>query len=981
MDTPREVNFGIFLGAKKFPDYPEMDCGDLFENSHQFFKDYMRNERGGMAASADQIIDLFDDGGNADSQMANIRFALSQLLHAYPGKTVNLFIHYVGHGAIDPVTKSLCLMLRQTSASYPHATMLPALDLARTLRQVAPHTRRFVILDCCYSGHATGVFLLAPDVLRQKAEEVFSDPVAPKQRQLEHPTKGCSLLCASDARTPAIAVPGETYTRFSAALKHALEHGINSAAPLLSLSEVRDLTLAALGGDDRNVRPFLNSPEAPEGDIATKVKIFPNPAMQAGPEPQARTQQAAGQLTSGGRRLTFAHLSDLHFGSAGQVKIWKTLALYLMHLRPQLLLITGNIVDHPDKKNFERARVALDDLKIPYIVCPGSNDRAAFGAAAGDAGEAANFMTDFHDKIAALHGADAQRVFQSGSLSWKICFFSLDTSHGARDAQQGFLLPSDLALLQRESAKVRKDSDLCIVLQHHCLLPVSTAHTGAVEAAVMQNAGDLLETLAMSNINLVLHGHVHRHFASRYATVNGNKNEVTIVAAGSATGATQNKACKAADACFNLLELRDNHTVWLEEQRCEQGVWGPGKHGPFQLYTSEALRKIHINRSGAMVGTPTSKIFTHFEFTPERDINIRRVCTNWMIEPEQLVYEVFNSTGTPVCRGVSIDWADGPAAIQTFDAQYHMKTRASHAYFFAVPLPNREWRRARSLTIDTSWPSGALLTDDDLQMLPKDMPRGDFRSDGKEHVYTVVKEPLEMLTVSLSLPENIAPDIGDLHVIAESTDSDAPDLASSAMNWVRPLDLGHGKYVLNIFYPLINMRYGFSWFPPKIPRNNASAFKDFAAVYGAGLLAAVKDALSMNLKRGARLTLYCSSNGGTPSPYWTQKAVMDYQPGQELPNTRLYLSNRSSIYKLCWWGRISVVKISEVPEQDLFGDEQAVIVIPMRLPEADPRLEPAAMIRIGYPAFPDGMNPATLHPLIKKVQFAFLNFYLNNNPL
>jgi predicted phosphodiesterase len=70
-----------------------------------------------------------------------------------------------------------------------------------------------------------------------------------------------------------------------------------------------------------------------------------------------------------------AHLSDLHFGSPHYDEVWPLTSQFLWELRPDLLLISGDLVDSPRKALYLEAKEAIDNLRIPYFVCAGNHDR------------------------------------------------------------------------------------------------------------------------------------------------------------------------------------------------------------------------------------------------------------------------------------------------------------------------------------------------------------------------------------------------------------------------------------------------------------------------------------------------------------------------------------------------------------------------------------------------------------------------------
>src|SRR3984893_8319869 len=89
--------------------------------------------------------------------------------------------------------------------------------------------------------------------------------------------------------------------------------------------------------------------------------------------------------------IRIAHISDLHFGAQGQREVWELLRNYLNDtVKPNLVLITGDIAHTPKKHLFNRAKSQLDLLRVQrpnpkdaYRVCPGNHDRHPLGNAPG----------------------------------------------------------------------------------------------------------------------------------------------------------------------------------------------------------------------------------------------------------------------------------------------------------------------------------------------------------------------------------------------------------------------------------------------------------------------------------------------------------------------------------------------------------------------------------------------------------------------
>jgi len=976
---PAESTAAILLGSDKYPFYEELENGSTtFRTSSIDIKAYLEDSESGLGIAHENVLDLFADEGNHAHQLDTIRLFLRKVLKGAGDRIVNVIVHYVGHGILC-YGHSECtygLALRQTQKDSTWNTVLKASDLAHELRNEAAHSRCFVILDCCYAGEAARPFL-GPEVMffRKKIEESFGSSSTPDD-SFDSPKKGCGLLCSSDRHTAALnGEPGEQYTKFSAALLHTLRNGKKNGFSLLTLNEIYDLTHDFLRKNSAYTPPFIISPA---GDICRKVRLFPNAAE--------RTQKA----TSTVRPVRIIHLSDLHFGAEGQEGIWRSLAAHIKVLKPDLILVSGNIVHSPERVHFQNAKEELNKLDADaYVVCAGDHDRHWYETTASAEAPAPFDEYFWYHTAGVNHPAVFHKPYKVGNTDWKIALITLDTSRNALSSKSGHVPSEDLKALEAAAAKVEEDTDLCIVLQHHCLLPSTSlesayadanaidANQECVQSTVMPNAGDLLKILAENNFNLVLHGHNHRHFVAQYTEVSSHPGDVTIVAAGSAIGASSDGRCYPKNASFNVIELREDRTVWLEEYRCEDMKWKRPALG-LQLYTSGGLRKIRLKRvkNKGLVATPTSRMVKRFEFSCNRDIYVREVRTNWAIGPLTLSYEAFNSTGFPKCLGIKIDWADGSNAFSS-TGEYVPSENEPHMYHLKLPLPNTEKKTARCVTVDTQWFSGGLLTANDFAMV---RPLTDkFRIKDIEFAGATVTEALEALTIILSLPEGMTPRADELITFAVERNPEYVDIAfTSIPAWRRPLDLGNGNYLWTVPFPLVNMRYGIAWKPLKVELDDEAsiAFREVAKSNGKDLLVAFMQCLPDELKTNASFALYLSNGEGTSRPHWTRKEVLTESSTLERPALALHVMIPKSIHRECWWGKTGMVQLPCDEGKDLVNGETAAIAIPIRPPGADLRLAPVAMVRIGYDKVTDFGNVEMRKLSLKEAEIMLLNEYI-----
>ena len=70
---------------------------------------------------------------------------------------------------------------------------------------------------------------------------------------------------------------------------------------------------------------------------------------------------------------TIVHLSDLHFGRIDPA-ILDPLAALIVSMRPDVVVVSGDLTQRARKAQFQGARAYLDRLPKPQVVVPGNHD-------------------------------------------------------------------------------------------------------------------------------------------------------------------------------------------------------------------------------------------------------------------------------------------------------------------------------------------------------------------------------------------------------------------------------------------------------------------------------------------------------------------------------------------------------------------------------------------------------------------------------
>jgi len=72
--------------------------------------------------------------------------------------------------------------------------------------------------------------------------------------------------------------------------------------------------------------------------------------------------------------LRFLHVSDLHFGAGSEAGIGQGLEALIGELKPELLVVSGDVAHRGRRAQLEQAHAFLEGLSVPLLVVPGNHD-------------------------------------------------------------------------------------------------------------------------------------------------------------------------------------------------------------------------------------------------------------------------------------------------------------------------------------------------------------------------------------------------------------------------------------------------------------------------------------------------------------------------------------------------------------------------------------------------------------------------------
>jgi 3',5'-cyclic AMP phosphodiesterase CpdA len=232
------------------------------------------------------------------------------------------------------------------------------------------------------------------------------------------------------------------------------------------------------------------------------------------------TPERPGARTIPGAVLTIAHISDLHCGEAHFVpNLLERAISEINDLQPDIVICSGDLTSFGFKQEYLEARDYLDQIRCEnLVVIPGNHDSRNVGYV--------HFEELFGDRNSVLRHEGVTVVAVDSSEP--------DLDHGQIGrGRYGWI-----------EEQFKDTADLRIFVLHHHLLPVPG--TGR-ERNIVYDAGDLIEVLQRSKVNLVLSGHKHVPYAWRLENI-------FIVNAGTVSSLRVRGNTRQ---CYNVVEVED----------------------------------------------------------------------------------------------------------------------------------------------------------------------------------------------------------------------------------------------------------------------------------------------------------------------------------------------------------------------------------------------------------------------------------------
>jgi 3',5'-cyclic AMP phosphodiesterase CpdA len=252
---------------------------------------------------------------------------------------------------------------------------------------------------------------------------------------------------------------------------------------------------------------------------------------------------------------TLAHISDLHFGRIDQ-RVVEGLLADLTAKAPDMVVISGDLVQRAKPKHFKAARAFLDRLCSPYLVVPGNHDIPVY-----------NLFQRFTDPFGNYKRYISQD-FSPVYIDSEIAILGINTARSLiRDFSHGRMNTMQIQRV-REVFSPLPETVFKVLFTHHPFLPPPDA-----PATKLVGRHKLaLPALESCGVDLLLAGHLHRAYSGDIMTHHTQVARSILVA--QASTATSTRLRNEANA-YNFITI-DQPRVTFEVRSWEGAAFTGG---------------------------------------------------------------------------------------------------------------------------------------------------------------------------------------------------------------------------------------------------------------------------------------------------------------------------------------------------------------------------------------------------------------------
>jgi 3',5'-cyclic AMP phosphodiesterase CpdA len=240
---------------------------------------------------------------------------------------------------------------------------------------------------------------------------------------------------------------------------------------------------------------------------------------------------------------TIAHVSDLHFGRTDPHMVAQ-LRAYLTRIRPDLIVVSGDLTQRARIPEFLEARAFLDSIPTPQIVVPGNHDIELYNLYGRFVQRLQKYQRYISEDVEPSY-SDPELLVVSVNTARSLTF-----KGGKVDIVQVNRLRARLLAAPPDAVKI-------LVAHHPIDLPEMFSHS------LVRGAQMVLRALGDCGIDLILSGHLHlSRFAEPAERLRIGGHTSILVQAGTAVSTRS----RGESNSFNVIETTRERVII--HQRC-----------------------------------------------------------------------------------------------------------------------------------------------------------------------------------------------------------------------------------------------------------------------------------------------------------------------------------------------------------------------------------------------------------------------------
>jgi 3',5'-cyclic AMP phosphodiesterase CpdA len=235
------------------------------------------------------------------------------------------------------------------------------------------------------------------------------------------------------------------------------------------------------------------------------------------------------------------HISDIHAGHVFRPELADLVINEADQINPDVIVISGDLVQHEYADQYRRARRFLDRFHHPLIVVPGNHD-VPFR----------NIFARFFNPLGMFRQyiePDPHPFFQKGELA--VLGLNSTRSFTIKGGQLG---PEELDVARQRLKPLPPNVCRVVVAHHHFAPP-----PGFGSQSVIADAKGAIQVMEECGVELILSGHMHvAYIGNTLDFFPTSRKGIIIVQSGTTTSA-RGKARERGKNSYNIIRVHEHH--------------------------------------------------------------------------------------------------------------------------------------------------------------------------------------------------------------------------------------------------------------------------------------------------------------------------------------------------------------------------------------------------------------------------------------